>query len=143
MNKSLNLPSLKSPWNCAQIGLFVLPLSPLLGAVFVILAVLKSWRQNFKDICRIPLYRGFAILGIWLIFICFLADNQTLSFLGFFNFFPLFIVFVGLSFFAQNNGTIAADCLDFGDRFCADCFNWFRAVIFGLEGAGNCFVGCN
>ena len=71
MNKNLNLPSLKYPWNCAQIGLFLLPLSPLLGAVFVILAVLKSWRQNFKDICRIPLYRGFAILGIWLIFICF------------------------------------------------------------------------
>lgn len=98
MNKSLNLSSLKSPWNCAQIGLFLLPLSPLLGAVFVVLAVLISWRQNFKDICRISVYRGFTILAVWLVFICVFADKQTESFLGFFNFFPFFIVFVGLSF---------------------------------------------
>ena len=97
MNKTLNLSSLKSPWNCTQIGLFLLPLSPLLGAVFVVLAVLRSWRQNFKEVCRLPVYRGLAILAGWLIFICFFADKQTESFLGFFNFFPYFIVFAGLS----------------------------------------------
>ncbi|HEY9810935.1 MAG TPA: O-antigen ligase family protein [Halomicronema sp.] len=97
MNKSLSLSSLKSPWNCAQIGLFFLPLSPLLGAVFVILALLISWRGNFKDIRRLPVNRGLAILAGWLFFICFFSDNPGNSFLGLFNFLPYFAIFSGFS----------------------------------------------
>ena len=90
-------PNLQFPWNLAQLGLFIFPLSPFLGAVTLGLASLKTWLQQHRTIIRRPLNWGFALLGVLLIISSALAENKTEAFLGLFNFLPFFLFFVGFS----------------------------------------------
>lgn len=94
-------PSLQSAWNCAQLGLLVFPLSPFLGAVGLGFAVLFTWLQQSQTINRRPLNWGFALLSILLIIAAGFAENKIDALLGLFNFWPFFLVFVGLSALIQ------------------------------------------
>ncbi|MEA5506377.1 O-antigen ligase family protein [Halotia wernerae UHCC 0503] len=125
-------PDLQAPWNYAQIGLLIFPLSPLLGAVGIGFAALITWlRQNHTIIHR-PLNWGFAALSILLIITCGFADDKTTAFLGLFNFLPFFLLFVGLSALIQTTaqlrqiawilviGSVPLTIMGFGQLF----FSW-------------------
>lgn len=100
LGASLN-PALQLPWNLTQVGLFLFPLSPFLGAVLIVLASLITWVRQFRKIIRRPLNWGFAVLSILLIITAGFAYEKTPAFVGLFNFLPYFIVFAGLSAFIQ------------------------------------------
>ncbi len=94
-------PHLQTPWNCTQWGLLVFPLSPFVGAVCIGFAVLFTWLPYSSTINRRPLNWGFALLSILLLISAGLAVNKTDALLGLFNFYPFFLVFVGLSTLIQ------------------------------------------
>ncbi|GAX40655.1 O-antigen polymerase [Tolypothrix sp. NIES-4075] len=94
-------PNLQFPWNLAQIGLFIFPLSPFLGAVTLGLASLKTWLRQHRTIIQSPLNWGFALLGVLLIISSAFAENKTEAFLGLFNFLPFFLFFAGFSALIQ------------------------------------------
>jgi O-antigen ligase len=93
--------SLQSFWELAQLGLLIFPLSPLFGAIGLIVAVLGTWMTQYRTIIKIPLNWGFAFLSV-LLFICVgFADNKQEAFLGLFNFLPYFFIFAGFSALIQ------------------------------------------
>jgi O-antigen ligase len=99
-------PNLQFPWNLAQLGLFIFPLSPFLGAVTLGLASLKTWLRQHRTIIQRPLNWGFALLGVLLIISCAFAENKTEAFLGLFNFLPFFLFFAGFSALIQTPGQL-------------------------------------
>lgn len=93
--------SLQTAWNYAQIGLLIFPLMPLLGAICLLLAVVGTWRQQYKKIIRRPLNWVLAVLGVWLVFTSSLAFHPIDAGLGLFNFIPFFGVFAAFSALIQ------------------------------------------
>jgi O-antigen ligase len=94
-------PNLQFPWNLAQLGLFIFPLSPFLGAVTLGFASLITWLRQHRTVIRRPLNWGFALFGVLLIISCAFAENKTEAFLGLFNFLPFILFFVGFSALIQ------------------------------------------
>ncbi|MBW4608754.1 MAG: O-antigen ligase family protein [Hassallia sp. WJT32-NPBG1] len=99
-------PNLQFPWSLAQVGLFIFPLSPFLGAVTLGVASLKTWLRQHRTIIRRPLNWGFALLGVLLIISAVFAENKTEAFLGLFNFLPFFLFFVGFSALIQTTNQL-------------------------------------
>jgi O-antigen ligase len=93
--------ALQLPWKLAQMGLVLFPLSPFLGAVFIVLASLITGARQFRKVISRPLNWGFAILSLLLIITAGFAYDKTPAFVGLFNFLPYFIVFAGLSALIQ------------------------------------------
>ena len=90
-------PSLQLPSNLVELGLLIFPLSPLLGLVGLISAVLVTWRRQYRTIIRRPINWGFALLSLLLIISAGLAYDKTVALLGLFNFLPYFLVFAAYS----------------------------------------------
>lgn len=90
-------PYLQFNWNYAQIGLFLLPLLPSLGALLIILAAFITWQKFYRQIICRPLNWGMTLLAALLVFTTGFAVNRGDAFLGLFNFLPFFIVFAGFS----------------------------------------------
>jgi O-antigen ligase len=89
--------SLQTLWNATQLGLVVMPFSPLLGGIGISLIALVLLRQRFKPISHRPV--NWALLGVaaGMVISAALAYNKAAAFLGLTNFLPLFIVFAALS----------------------------------------------
>lgn len=92
---------LQLSWSCAQIGLLIFPVSPLIGIIGLILSVLGTWIIEYRQIIRRPQNLGFALLGVLLIINTAFANDKTVAFLGLFNLLPYFIVFAGFSALVQ------------------------------------------
>ncbi|MEQ8961330.1 MAG: polymerase, partial [Coleofasciculus sp. C2-GNP5-27] len=86
-------PRLQGAWNCAQVGFFIFPWFPALGAVGVGFALIGTWWQDYRRMIRRPLNWGLGILSLWLIFSATQAYNSTEAFLGLANFLP-FLAFL-------------------------------------------------
>ncbi|MBH8554754.1 O-antigen ligase family protein [Nostocaceae cyanobacterium CENA357] len=136
-------PDLQAPWNYAQIGLIIFPLSPLLGAVGIGFAVLITWLRQNRVIIHRPLNWGFAALSVLLIITSGFADDQTVAFLGLFNFLPFFLLFVGLSALIQTTaqlrqiawilviGSVPLTIMGFGQLFLGWTLNFqFLWIVF-------------
>ncbi|MDJ0616714.1 MAG: O-antigen ligase family protein [Calothrix sp. MO_192.B10] len=94
-------PSLKFCWHCIQLGLLILPLLPSVGAIFIGVALIFTWLQNYHTIIRHPLNWGFVLLSLLLIISASFAFDKTEAFLGLFNFLPFFLAFAGFSSLIQ------------------------------------------
>ncbi|WP_446349663.1 O-antigen ligase family protein [Coleofasciculus sp. F4-SAH-05] len=90
-------PRLQGTWNCAQVGFFIFPWFPALGAVGVGFALLGTWWQDYRRIIRRPLNWGLGILSLWLIINASQAYNPTEAFLGLANFLPFFAFLAAFS----------------------------------------------
>jgi O-antigen ligase len=84
-------------WNYAQMGVFLLPLLPSLGALAIFLALLTTWRSRYRRIIHRPLNRVWAIIAILFLISTSFAVNRGDAFLGLFNFLPFFILFAAFS----------------------------------------------
>ncbi|MEG3846019.1 O-antigen ligase family protein [Microcoleus sp. herbarium19] len=93
--------TLRIPWNFAQLGVLIFPLIPILGALGIFLGLVGTSKQNFRQISRSPLNRGFAILSVLLIITAVFANNRIEAFLGLCNFLPFFIFFAVFSSLIQ------------------------------------------
>ena len=85
------------PWNYAQIGVFLLPLLPSLGALAIFITLLTTWRSHYRRIIHCPLNWGWAIVAILFVISTSVAVNRGDAFLGLFNFLPFFILFAAFS----------------------------------------------
>lgn len=94
-------PRLQLPWNLFQVGLLIFPLSPLLGLVGLISAVVVTWLRRYSIMIRRPQNIGFGVLSLLLILTCCLAYDKTAAFVGLFNFLPYFFVFAAYSILIQ------------------------------------------
>jgi hypothetical protein len=108
MPKSLPLRTVYHPdrrlqvwWNSAQLGLFLLPMSPLLGGLGLLAALFGTWKQRYREINRRSLNRGFGILALWLGVSAVFASDRLTAFLGLFNFLPFIALFVTFSVLIQ------------------------------------------
>jgi O-antigen ligase len=90
-------PRLQGAWNCTQVGFFIFPWFPALGAVGVGFALIGTWWQDYRRIIRRPLNWGLGILSLWLIFSASQAYNPTEAFLGLANFLPFLAFFAAFS----------------------------------------------
>ncbi|MEG3894744.1 MULTISPECIES: O-antigen ligase family protein [unclassified Microcoleus] len=88
---------LQIPWNFAQVGMLIFPLIPILGALGLFLGLAGTCKQNFHQISRRPLNRGFAILSALLVITAVFAHNRIEAFIGLYNFLPFFILFAAFS----------------------------------------------
>ncbi|MBO3462616.1 O-antigen ligase family protein [Aetokthonos hydrillicola Thurmond2011] len=94
-------PRLQFPWNLVQLGLVVFPLSPLLGLVGLIAAVIVTWLRRYEAIIRRRQILGFALLSVLLIITSCFAYDKKESFIGLSNFVPYFVVFGAYSTLIQ------------------------------------------
>lgn len=88
-------------WNCTELGLLLLPMSPLLGGIGLLLATIGTWKEKYQEINRRSLNRAFGLLALWLIFTTCFAVDPPVAFLGLFNFLPFFAFFVAFSTLIQ------------------------------------------
>lgn len=93
---------LQGAWNCAQLGLFLLPWFPTLGVIGLLLALAGAWKQQYHTIVQRRLNWGLAILSGWLIITCCFANNRSEAFLGLANLLPYFLVFATFSALFQS-----------------------------------------
>ena len=90
-------PRWQRQWQIVQVGLFLLPFSPLLASACVLLPALTIWQQEGRKLLQHPVTKGFALLSLWLVFTSFVAFKPDLAWLGLANFLPFFLVFPALS----------------------------------------------
>lgn len=100
VHRHLNL-RLHSAWSYAQLGLLVLPLTPFLGILCLLLACGQTWQQHYRRILSRPLNWGLALLSVWLVITACFAYDRASAFIGLFNFLPYFLVFAGFSTLIQ------------------------------------------
>ncbi len=94
-------PKLQFSWHCAQFGLLVLPLFPLLGSILLGVALLGTWLIKYRRIIRQPQNLGFAVLSILLVISTVFAFNQKEAILGLSNFLPFILFFAAFSVLIQ------------------------------------------
>jgi O-antigen ligase len=95
-------PQLQSAWNCARIGFVVFPLVPVVGAIFIFTALVKTWRNCGREINQHRLNWGFALLAPWLILVSLVGIQPGDALLGLGNFLPFFAFFVAYSTLIQS-----------------------------------------
>ncbi|MEH1889840.1 MAG: O-antigen ligase family protein [Nostoc sp.] len=88
-------------WNYSLWALLIFPLSPLLGAVTIVVVSLITLLKQYQKISRRPLNWGFALLSVLLVISAGFADDKTAAFLGLFNLLPFFLVFAAHSTLIQ------------------------------------------
>ncbi|WP_445633845.1 O-antigen ligase family protein [Nostoc sp. DSM 114161] len=97
---------LNSRWDYSLFAVLIFPLSPLIGAVTVVLVSFITWMKQYRQISRRPLNWGFALLSVLLIVSCGFAQNKIEAFLGLFNFLPFFLVFAAFSTLIQTTAQL-------------------------------------
>ena len=93
---------LQSAWNWARLGLTIFPLIPSIGAVLIVIAAVKTWRQAGREIIQHRLNWGFALLSPWLILGSLLGIQPGDAAIGLLNFLPFFALFAAYSTLIQS-----------------------------------------
>ena len=93
---------LQSAWNWVRVGLTIFPLIPSIGAVLIVTAAVKTWRQAGREIIQHRLNWGFALLSPWLILGSLLGIQPGDAALGLLNFLPFFALFAAYSTLIQS-----------------------------------------
>jgi O-antigen ligase len=95
-------PRLQSAWNWARVGFVIFPLIPSIGAIFILTAVVQTWRQAGQEIIQQRLNWGFALLAPWLIVVSIFGAFPGDAALGLVNFLPEFAFFAAYSTLIQS-----------------------------------------
>lgn len=90
-------PNLQRHWNATQIGLLLLPFSPLLGGGTVLITSLAIWAKYANQLIQHLVNQLLLMLGCWMVIIALFAQRQDYSLPGLFNFLPFFVVFIAQS----------------------------------------------
>ncbi|HBW28514.1 O-antigen ligase family protein [Nostoc sp. PCC 7120 = FACHB-418] len=99
-------PDCQFSWNCFQLGLLIFPLTPFVGFVSIMLAVLVTWVRQYRSIIRRPINWGFGLLSFLLFVSACFANDKTAAFVGLFNLLPFFLLFTGLGFLIQTTAQL-------------------------------------
>ncbi len=99
-------PKLRFSWYCLQLGLFIFPFFPALGAVGIFISGLISVWQDFRKITKYPLFRGFICLSLLLVITAVFATDKITAILGLFNLLPFFLLSAGWSSLIQTTAQL-------------------------------------
>ncbi len=77
-------------WRCTQLGLILLPLIPVFGALLLVASSIRSTYDNGARLWARPLNRGFALLGGLMLGMSFWAEDRGEALLGLVHFLPYF-----------------------------------------------------
>lgn len=94
-------PQLRVLWSVVQASFLVLPFSPFIGGVALLLTGMTLCARYGKRLLQQPLIWGWLGLSLWLVIAASFALDTEAAFLGLYNFIPQFVVFVGLSCLIQ------------------------------------------
>jgi O-antigen ligase len=144
-------PRLQGSWTVMQLGLLLYPWMPTVGIVGMLLAVVGSWKEEWRTIIRRPLNWGLAILSGWLIITCCFAHNRIEAFLGLANLLPYFLIFAAYCALIQCPaqlrqlakilviGSLPVLIVGFGQLFLGWADKHLLPIVFGwvLEPKGN------
>ena len=83
-------------WQCFSFSVLVFPLFPALGALGLVIVLLRVWQANFSSIINSSLNRGLAILTVLMTISSAFAEQSTPAWLGLANFVPFFALFAAL-----------------------------------------------
>ena len=90
-------PRLQSSWNWTRIGFAIFPMLPSLGAIAILTALVKTWRQVGNEITQNRFNLYFAVLSSWLIILSITTPHPFDAFVGLANFVPYFCLFAAFS----------------------------------------------
>jgi O-antigen ligase len=93
---------LQSAWGWTRIGFAIFPLLPSVGAVAIVVSLVQTWIQSWREITQRRLNWWFALLIPWLIIVSALSVNPGDAFLGLVNFIPYFLLFAAYSTLIQS-----------------------------------------
>ena len=89
-------------WLCFSFSVLVFPLFPALGALGLIIVLLRVWQANFNRITLSSLNRALAMLAVLMIISSALAYRATPAWLGMANFVPFFALFAALRYLIKH-----------------------------------------
>lgn len=95
-------PSLDGPWHWAQLGVLLLPFSPVLGGIAWLVALVWTTRLWGDRWGRDRLYQGGLILAVGMMISASLAAYPGMAWLGLANFLPCFWFFAAVRTFVQS-----------------------------------------
>ncbi|WP_373542807.1 O-antigen ligase family protein [Chamaesiphon sp.] len=93
---------LQSAWKSARIGFTIFPLVPLVGALFILFSVGKTWQHCGREIVRYRLNWCLALLSPWLVVVSLWGIQPGDAALGLVNFLPFFAFFAAYSMLIQS-----------------------------------------
>jgi O-antigen ligase len=93
---------LQSAWGWTRIGFAIFPLLPSVGALAILVSLIQTWIQSWREIIQRRLNWWFALLIPLLIIVSALSVNPGDAFLGLFNFIPYFLLFAAYSTLIQS-----------------------------------------
>ncbi|QLE55634.1 O-antigen ligase [Nostoc sp. TCL26-01] len=99
-------PDDQFPWNCFQLGLLIFPLTPFVGFVCMMLAVLITWWRQYRTIIQQPINWGFALFSFLLFVSAVFANDKAAAFVGLFNLLPFILIVTGLSALIQTTAQL-------------------------------------
>jgi len=88
-------------WYLTRLSILLLPLLPTPGTIGLVVVLLATWIQRWREIKLRRLNWGFGILSFGMILSACLAENRGVAFLGLANFLPFFALFIALSVIIQ------------------------------------------
>lgn len=86
-------PELRWAWNATQLGVLLIPLIPLIGALLLVASAANSTYHQGGVMATRPLNRGFAWLALGMVLVSFLGEVPGEAFLGLAHFLPYFWLF--------------------------------------------------
>ena len=93
---SLSQTAVDWTWLCFSSSVLVFPLFPAMGALGLVIVLLRIWQADFSRIINSSLNRGLAILAVLMTISSALAYQSTPAWLGLANFVPFFALFAAL-----------------------------------------------
>lgn len=85
-------------WFCFSVSVFFLPLFPAIGALGLIVVLVRVWLNNYGKMITNHLNQGLAVLASFLIISSALAEHSQEAWLGLANFLPFFALFIALRY---------------------------------------------
>ncbi|OKH18621.1 O-antigen ligase family protein [[Limnothrix rosea] IAM M-220] len=81
----------------AELGIFLYPIAPGLGAIFLGIQLIRSTKHFNKQLLREPITWCFGGISVWLFFVTALSPYRVDSLLGMANYLPFFLFFLTFS----------------------------------------------
>ena len=132
-------------WSCFSFSVLVFPLFPAIGALGLIVVLLRVWQSNYSEIIASPLNCGLAILAVLMAISSALAYRATEAWLGLANFVPFFALFIALRSLIKHPSqlrrlswlliipTVPMVILGFGQLFAGWDTPWLMESILGWQ----------
>lgn len=89
-------------WTCFYLGVWLLPIFPILGTGAIVVAAIATWKQEYRRILLYPLNWATLVFGGWLLLTSGFAFKIVEALEGIANFLPFLLAFPAFSFLLRS-----------------------------------------